>query len=106
MNTMALTFRAIWWPATIFSPSSPISRAITEKMLDSAKMAMPIGRPTPTRRLITAVSGRSQRANRRLGRYTGARFTQNSMPSSIDHITVPVAQPQPGPPRAGKPKWP
>ncbi|MNZ80977.1 hypothetical protein D3C78_996320 [compost metagenome] len=68
MNTMALTFRAIWCPATIFSPSSPISRAITEKMLDSANTAMPIGRPTEASRRITSGSGRSQRANSWLGR--------------------------------------
>ncbi len=68
MNTSALKFRAIWWPATTFSSSPPISRAITEKMLDSANTAMPIGRPTATSGPMVARSGHSQRENSWLAR--------------------------------------
>ncbi|MNP15458.1 hypothetical protein D3C76_1078160 [compost metagenome] len=63
MNTSELKFRAIWWPATTVAPRLPINRAITAKMLDSANTAMPIGRPMPSRRLITDHCGQSKRLN-------------------------------------------
>ncbi|MNY71775.1 hypothetical protein D3C86_2101970 [compost metagenome] len=68
MNTSELTFRAIWWPATTVAPRLPINKAMTAKMLDSANTAMPIGRPMPSRRLITAHCGQSKRPNTRLVR--------------------------------------
>ncbi|MNG10438.1 hypothetical protein D3C84_939050 [compost metagenome] len=66
MNTSELKFRAIWCPATTVAPRLPISRAITAKMLDSANTAMPMGRPTPIRRLMTGHCGRSKRTSTRL----------------------------------------
>ncbi len=61
MNTSEAKLRAIWCPATTVAPRPPISRAMTAKMLDSANTAMPIGRPMPSRRLISVQSGQSKR---------------------------------------------
>ncbi|MNJ53419.1 hypothetical protein D3C77_488040 [compost metagenome] len=66
MNSSELMFRAIWCPATTVAPRLPINSAITAKMLDSANTAIPMGRPTPIKRLITAHCGRSKRTSTRL----------------------------------------
>ena len=48
------------------APKLPINKAITAKILDSAKIATPIGRPMPNTRLITAHCGQSKRLNNSL----------------------------------------
>ncbi|MCY1459804.1 hypothetical protein D9M71_773080 [compost metagenome] len=63
MNTSELKFRAIWCPATTVAPRLPINRAITAKMLDSANTAISMGKPMPSRRLITDHCGQSKRLN-------------------------------------------
>ena len=68
MKIIELKFSAIWCPATTVAPRPPISRAITEKMLDSAKIDTPIGRPTESRRRITGHCGQSNCRNRPLAR--------------------------------------
>ena len=105
MNTSPEKLSATWCPATTVGPSSPISRATTEKMLDSAKIAMPMGTPMASRARSVGPWGRSKRAKRAQGRSRSVRMIA-SMASSIAHITVPEAKPQPAPPSAGMPRWP